>query len=112
MPLLPVAQRLFQRVVEQKISRVRLSWWNAAGSTSDREYYELPSHWTDAFEPVQALRCPDLLSAIWLQLFLMVVDVLPTKFCENPKCQTAFPALRKDNVYCSDACRSNARHYR
>jgi hypothetical protein len=107
-PLLPSAQRVFQRFMERKISHVRLSWWNAAGDTSDRDYSEMPSSLIDAFEPVQALRCPGLLSAIWLQLFLMVVGVVPAKFCENPMCQTPFPATRKDSVYCSDdACRSN-----
>lgn len=117
-PLLDRAQTKLELLVERKISRVKLSFWNAAPETiaqryfgDDPPYRDLPLM-TDEYRPVQSLRCPDLLTAIYLQFYFMMVGFLPMKICENPKCQSPFAATRKDKAYCSDSCRSNARHYR
>lgn len=68
------------------------------------------------FEPPYALRstwyCPDLLSAIYLQFYLMVTQHRSLRRCENPACGLPFPAIRKDKRFCNATCRSNARNYR
>ncbi|MGH3147297.1 MAG: hypothetical protein ACRDTR_15980 [Rubrobacter sp.] len=56
--------------------------------------------------------CPDLLSAIYLQLYLLATKNAPMRRCENPACQTPFPAKPKHKRHCNASCRSNARHYR
>lgn len=67
------------------------------------------------FEPPYALdsawHCPDLLSAIYLQFYLLVTGRKPTRRCENPACLMPFPVTRKDKRHCNATCRSNARHY-
>jgi len=60
----------------------------------------------------RTMRCPDLLSAIYLQFYLMVTDNKPMRHCENPACGMPFPAKPKHKRHCSDSCRSNARNYR
>ncbi len=64
------------------------------------------------YRPKQAWSCPDLLSAIWLQLYFAMTGARPMKVCENPACRTPFPGTRTDKRFCTDTCRSNARHYR
>lgn len=60
----------------------------------------------------RTLRCPDLLSAIYLQFYLFVTNDTPMRHCENPACGMPFPATRKDKRHCNATCRSNARHHR
>lgn len=55
--------------------------------------------------------CPDLLSALYLQLYLLVTEHKPMRRCENPACAMTFPATRKDKRFCNSTCRSNARNY-
>lgn len=55
--------------------------------------------------------CPDLLSALYLQLYLLVTQHKPTRCCENPACAMPFPATRKDKRFCNPTCRSGARNY-
>ncbi len=54
--------------------------------------------------------CPDLISAIYLQLFLLATKNTPMRFCKA--CQTPFPAKPKHKRYCNATCRSNARNLR
>jgi hypothetical protein len=56
--------------------------------------------------------CPDLLSAVYLQFYLMVTDNKPLRRCENPACGLPFPAKPKHKRFCNASCRSNARNYR
>lgn len=67
------------------------------------------------FEPPYALGsawyCPDLLSALYLQFYLLVTGQKPTRRCENPACLMPFPVARKNKRFCNSTCRSNARHY-
>jgi|tagenome__1003787_1003787.scaffolds.fasta_scaffold20877691_2 hypothetical protein len=58
------------------------------------------------------LDCPDLLSAMYLQFYLLVTNHKPMRRCENPACRLPFPVTRKDRYYCNATCRSNARNYR
>ena len=60
----------------------------------------------------QAWRCPDLLSTIYLQFFLLLTANKSMRRCENPACLILFPATRKGKRYCNDTCRSNARYHR
>src|SRR5918912_1444754 len=60
----------------------------------------------------RTLRCPDLLSAIYLQFFLFATGNKPVRYCENPPCGMPFPITRKGKRFCNATCRSNDRHYR
>lgn len=60
----------------------------------------------------RTVRCPDLLSGIYLQFYLFVTDDTPMRHCENPACGMQFPVTRKGKRFCNATCRSNARHYR
>jgi hypothetical protein len=54
--------------------------------------------------------CPDLISAIYLQLFLLANKNTPMRFCEA--CQTPLPAKPRHKRFCNSTCRSNARYRR
>ena len=60
----------------------------------------------------RTMRCPDLLSAIYFQFYLMFTDNKPMHLCENPVCRMPFPVTRKGRRFCGATCRSNARHFR
>jgi hypothetical protein len=60
----------------------------------------------------RTMRCPDLLSALYLQFYLLVTDNKPMRHCENPACGMSFPAKPKHKRFCNASCRSNARNYR
>jgi hypothetical protein len=53
---------------------------------------------------------PDLISAIYLQLFLLATKNTPMRFCEA--CQTPLPTKPKHKRFCNSTCRSNARNHR
>lgn len=55
--------------------------------------------------------CPDLLSAIYLQFYLLVTKSKPIRLCKNPPCRQPFVPNSGKHIYCSDSCRSNARNY-
>ena len=63
------------------------------------------------YKPTPTWECPDLISAIYLQLYLWIVEGLPMRRCAIPSCRTPFPMKRSDKQVCSDTCRSNLRHY-
>lgn len=54
--------------------------------------------------------CSDLISAIYLQLFLLATKNTPMRFCKA--CQTPFPAKPKHKRLCNSTCRSNGRNHR
>lgn len=56
--------------------------------------------------------CPDLLSAMYLQFYLLIVANKPLRRCESPACRQPFVMTRKDKRFCDQTCRSNARNYR
>ena len=92
-----------QQIVKNRLANVRLdfnqNWTRFQPLGSD---YRIPRSWY----------CPDLLSAMYLQLYLLITDFEPMRLCQNPACGMPFPATRKNRMYCNDTCRSNARHYR
>jgi hypothetical protein len=63
------------------------------------------------YKPTPSWECPDLISAIYLQLYLWIVEGLPMRRCAIPSCRTPFPMKRSDKQVCSETCRSNLRHY-
>lgn len=58
---------------------------------------------------IETWYCPNLLSAMYLQLYLLIADRRPMSYCQF--CGVPFP-YRKSKFYCSSTCRSNARHER
>jgi hypothetical protein len=61
---------------------------------------------------VSSWYCPNLLSAIYLQSYLLVTKSKPIRFCKSRACRQAFVPNSGKQIYCSDSCRSNARNYR
>lgn len=58
-------------------------------------------------------KCPDLLSAIYLQFYLLVTKNKVTRFCENPSCGELFFPTKSNQRHCHGAaCRANARYHR
>lgn len=51
--------------------------------------------------------CPDLLSAIYLQLYLLATRNTRMRFCEA--CHSPLPAKPKHKRFCNDSCRSAGR---
>ena len=98
-----VALRALQHIVENRIANVRLSF--------DENYLNFPPLGGDYRIP-RSWDCPDLLSAMYLQFYLLITDVEPLRRCKNPACDMPFPATRKNKRFCNATCRSNARHYR
>jgi hypothetical protein len=96
-----VAITVLEGFVMSRLADVRLAFWSEP----------LPEAPPSAYRPVQSWNCPDLLSAIYLQLYLWMTESLPMRRCINPPCGTPFPLTRKDKYVCSRSCGSNLRHY-
>jgi hypothetical protein len=113
---LHLALSVLAKHVSDLISNVRLSLsFDPADSVipaTDGEYYIIGRPINQSLPmTIQTWRCPDLLSAIYLQFYLLLTDNRPMRRCENPPCSMPFPITRKNKRFCSDTCRSNARHY-
>lgn len=65
-----------------------------------------------AYSLTQGWSCPDLLSGLYLQFYLMIFKDRLMRRCKNRACGLPFPLTRKDKWHCNDSCRSNARNYR
>jgi hypothetical protein len=61
---------------------------------------------------LQAYRCTDLLSALYLQFYLLVIEQKPMHYCEHPTCGLPFPAKPKHRRFCSRTCKNGAKHHR
>lgn len=57
-----------------------------------------------------ALRCPDLLAAMYYQFAALVDGRRPTAIC--PACNQVFEKTRRDKDYCNDTCRVAAKRKR
>lgn len=90
-----------ENFVMSRLEGVRPAFWGD----------QLPGVPPNAYKPVQSWRCPDLLSAIYLQLYLWMTGSLPMRRCVIPTCGTPFPITRANRRVCSDTCRSNLRRY-
>ena len=88
--------------ISRKVKSVRLT---LAGSG----YFD-PS--ANGYNPTASWWCTDLFSAMYLQFYLLIVNDLPMRRCENPPCKMPFPLTRKNKRFCDSTCRSNMRHYR
>jgi hypothetical protein len=111
---LSAALRALQHVVENRIADVRLGFHKSyfeenyvyyalfVSSPPLKRDYRIPRSWD----------CPDLLSAMYLQVYLLITDFEPMRRCKNPACGLPFPATRKNKHFCNATCRSNARNYR
>jgi hypothetical protein len=99
--LLFVAVRRLEGFVLSRVEDVRSGLWGEL----------VPWAPSRAYKPVQSWRCPDLISAIYLQFCFWMTDALPMRRCLNPACEMLFPAARRDKRACSRSCRSNLRHY-
>lgn len=58
---------------------------------------------------IETWYCPDLLTAMYLQLRLLIEDRRPMRYCNF--CGAPFP-YRGNKFYCGSTCRSRARHQR
>lgn len=104
-----VAEPSDQRAtVEHYTRRLHTRIWNKAerGEVPD-EFPHDPLH---RFK--KGWRCPDLLSAIYFQFYLMVTENNPLRRCENPRCNIPFEASRKDKRFCNPSCKSSASYHR
>jgi len=55
--------------------------------------------------------CPDLLTAMYLEFYLLVTDKKPMRICANPNCRMPFPAVPKHKKFCRGGCRSTGRNH-
>jgi hypothetical protein len=99
-----VALMALQEIVRDRLSDVRLDfleYWAEDYPLLGSDY-RIPRSWA----------CPDLLSAMYLQFYLLITDFERMRRCQNPACGLPFPATRKNKRFCNATCRSNARNYR
>ena len=73
---------------------------------------DVPKIPESAYGLTQGWSCPDLLSGLYLQFYLMIYKNRRMRRCDSPICGLPFPLTRTDKRFCNDTCRSNARHYR
>lgn len=90
-----------QSFVKDKLGGIRLALW------SDFEQ----ASWAARYKPTQSWECPDLISAMYLQFYLMMTQNLAMRRCKNPACEMPIPMTRKNRKFCNPTCRSNMRHY-
>jgi hypothetical protein len=57
----------------------------------------------------ESYRCPDLLSALYFQLFLIVRDKKRMDYCARHNCRTPFVVTSRKRRFCCNTCRSVAR---
>ena len=96
-----VAITILEGFVKRKLADVQPDFWGEI----------LPETPPNAYKPAPSWHCPDLLSAIYLQLYLWMTSSLPMRRCIIPTCRTPFPVTRANRRVCSPSCRSNLRHY-
>jgi len=91
------------RCVNRKLWDVR-PWleWN---------WWDVPSEASTSIGLERWWICPDLLSAMYLQFYLLVTDKTPMRICANPNCRMPFPAKPTHRKFCKDGCRSTGRNY-
>ncbi len=120
--VIEMAVTAFESVLEDKLSDIHLSHRQYVPKMriTDRPAPEDPRAQVVEVElhpatrgryaPERSYKCPDLRSAIYLQLDLAYMDQKPIGNCVA--CGMQFFATRKDKRHCGPTCRSNARHQR
>ena len=63
----------------------------------------------DRYKSTQSWGATDLISAVYLQFYLLMTNGLAMRRCENPAC--GMPVTRRNRKFCNPTCRSNMRHY-
>jgi hypothetical protein len=84
--------RVLAEAVNEKLERLRPRLRALSASTVIESWY-----------------CPDLLTAMYLQLYLLIADHRLMRYCDF--CGAPFP-YRENRYYCNSTCRSRARHQR
>ncbi len=114
-----IARMALKNVVKDRVSRIRLSFDEVDtdvlfGLIKEYVSSQAPNrdYLSGADSMLRRWECPDLLSAMYLQFYLLITDFRPMRRCENPPCSMPLPATRTNQRYCNASCRSNARHYR
>ncbi len=77
----------------------------------ERNYWDAPPEVSASLGLERWLVCPDLLSAMYLQFYLLVTDKKPMRICANPNCRMPFPAVPKHKIFCRGGCRSTGRNH-
>lgn len=74
-------------------------------------WWDVPPTGSTSIGLVRWWYCPDLLSAMYVQFYLLITESTPMRICANPHCSMPFPATRKNKLFCSPGCRSTGRNY-
>lgn len=113
-PLLWIADQVLCDVIAEELAGIRIrpvSGFAIPWETTDKELADIRSASPRPYVPTNSFTCPDLLSALYLQLFLVISRRRPVRRCEG--CGLPLPeTARKDRRHHDDTCRSNARHER
>ncbi len=113
-PLLSVADQVLCDVIAEELDGVRIrpvSGFAIPWETTSEELADIRSTSSHPYVPTNSFTCPDLLSALYLQLFLVISRRRPVRRCKS--CGLPLPETsRKDKHYHNATCRSNARHQR
>ncbi len=113
-PLLWLADRVLCDVLAEELVGVRIrpvSGFAIPWETTDEELAAIRSASPRPYVPTSSFACPDLLSALYLQLFLVILRRRPMRRCEG--CGLPLPeTAHKGKHYHNATCRSNARYKR
>lgn len=113
-PLLWLADRVLCEMLAEELDGVRIrpvSGFDQSWETTEEELRYINSLDRPPYAPTDSFTCPDLLSALYLQLFLVVRRRRPVRRCEG--CGLPLPeTARRGKLYHDATCRSNARHRR
>lgn len=113
-PMLWIADQVLCDVIAEELDDVRIrpvSGFAIPWQTTDAELADIRRASPRPYVPTNSFSCPDLLSALYLQLFLVIRRRRPMRRCEG--CGLPLPEMaRKDKRYHDATCRSNARHER
>ena len=106
--MVPGFQMTYGASQEDQRSQMK-SWmeWRRAAALSRLSRRTAPS---SRYRLRFSWHCQDLISAIYLQLFLLATKNTTMRFCEA--CQTPFPAKPKHKRFCNSTCRSSGRNHR
>lgn len=112
--LLWIADKVLCDVLTEELDGVRIrpvSGFAIPWETTDEELADIRSASPRPYVPTNSFTCPDLLSALYLQLFLVIRRRRPVRRCEG--CGLPLPeSAPKNKRHHNATCRSNARHVR
>jgi hypothetical protein len=113
-PVLWIADKVLCDAVAEELKGVRIrpvSGFAISWQTTNKELAEIRSANPRPYVPTNSFTCPDLLSVLYFQLFLVISYRRPVCRCEG--CGSPLPeSARKDRRHHNTTCRSNARYKR